>query len=107
MELAPSRVEPLWDPKGELGTGGQPPRAFPFVRPQASQRSTGRIYKMSSRAGGTPQGHVCVVVGGRLREPSLYFLAHDRALIDHSGPNHCSFANFRHFRDGGSAATAS
>ena len=38
---------------------------------------------MSSRAGGTPQGHVCVVVGGRVREPSLHFLAHDRTLIDH------------------------
>jgi hypothetical protein len=24
-----------------------------------------------------------VIVGGSVREPSLYFLAHDRALIDH------------------------
>jgi hypothetical protein len=38
---------------------------------------------MSSGAGGTPQGHVCVVVGGRVREPSLHFLAHGRTLIDH------------------------
>ena len=59
------------------------PGPFPFLRPEVSQRSTGPIYKMSSRAGGTPQGHVCVVVGGRVREPSLHFLAHDRTLIDH------------------------